>query len=421
MSGKRSETQIIALVAAIQFVNILDFMMVMPLGPFFASALDIPTSHLGVIGGAYTAAAGITGLAGSFFLDRFDRRSALAVAMLGLVLGTLAGGFATGLGSLLAARVLAGAFGGPATSLAMSIIADVVPPERRGRAIGLVMTSFSLSSVLGVPTGLWLAEHGGFRTPFFAVAGLGLVLAAAAVFLLPKLRAHLDGPAHVQPSYGELLRRPTVIYSYALTAATMASVFVVVPNIASYVVFNLGYSQSQYKFLYMAGGLATVVALRLVGILVDRVGPVVVGSIGTVLYVGILYLAFVGPIPWIPVMVVFVMFMVTSSFRNVPYQTLATRVPAPAERARFMSLQSAVQHIASAIAGVVSSKMLIARADGGLIGMDHVAYAAMALSTLVPVLMVLIDRNLPAPAPKPALTAPRLARLCTLPLLGGIR
>jgi predicted MFS family arabinose efflux permease len=398
MTGKRSETQIIALVAAIQFVNILDFMMVMPLGPFFASALDIPTSHLGVIGGAYTAAAGLSGLAGSFFLDRFDRRSALAVAMFGLVLGTLAGGFATGLTTLLAARVVAGAFGGPATSLSMSIIADIVPPERRGRALGMVMTSFSVSSVLGVPTGLWLAEHGGFRTPFFAVAGLGLVLAAAAVFLLPKMRGHLDGPARAQPSYGELLRRPTVFLSYGLTAVTMASVFIIVPNIASYVVFNLGYSQSQYKFLYMAGGLATVVALRVVGILVDKVGPVRVATLGTVLYVGILYLAFVGPVPWMPVMLVFILFMITSSFRNVPYQTLASRVPAPAERARFMSLQSAVQHIASAIAGVLSSKMLSTRPDNGLIGMDKVAMAGMALSLAVPVLMMMIERRLPAPA-----------------------
>ena len=402
MKSDRSETQIVALVAAVQFVNILDFMMVMPMGPFFAAALGIPSSDLGVIGGAYTAAAGLSGLLGSLFLDRFDRRSALAVSMLGLVLGTAAGGLATGLPSLLAARVLAGCFGGPATSLSLSIISDVVPPERRGRAMGLVMMSFSLSSVLGVPTGLWLAERGGWRLPFFAVAGIGAVLAASAVFLLPRMRAHLDGPAHAQPSYLSLVRRPEVFLAYALTAVTMTSVFIVVPNIAAYVVFNLGYSQSDYKFLYLVGGLFTVVVLRLVGVLVDRVGAVPVATFGTALYLVVLYVAFVGPIAGLPIMVVFVAFMVTSSFRNVPFQTLSSRVPQPAERARFTSLQSSVQHLSAAAAGVASSQLLSERADKSLIGMDHVAVIAMIASLAVPVLMWLIDRRLPKPVAAPA-------------------
>src|SRR5438874_784231 len=83
----------------------------------------MPASNLGYIGGSYTAAASVAGLIASLFLDRFDRRKALAVAMLGLVLGTAAGGLATGLGTLMLARVVAGMFGGPATSIAFSIIA----------------------------------------------------------------------------------------------------------------------------------------------------------------------------------------------------------------------------------------------------------------------------------------------------------
>src|SRR5688572_16662379 len=112
---QRSERAIIFCVGAVQFVNILDFVIVMPLGPDFATDLKIPLSHLGYIGGSYTAAACVSGFLGAFFLDRFDRRKALAVAMLGLVLGTLAGAFAQGLVSLMIARIIAGAFGGPAT------------------------------------------------------------------------------------------------------------------------------------------------------------------------------------------------------------------------------------------------------------------------------------------------------------------
>ncbi|HNH48665.1 MAG TPA: MFS transporter, partial [Myxococcota bacterium] len=121
---ERSERNLLLLIAAVQFVNILDFMMVMPLGPDFAVDLGIPTARLGLIGGSYTASAAVAGIVGARFLDRFDRRSALAVSMTGLVVATALGGFAWNFPSLLAARVLAGAFGGPATSVSMAVVAD---------------------------------------------------------------------------------------------------------------------------------------------------------------------------------------------------------------------------------------------------------------------------------------------------------
>src|SRR5687768_14271775 len=138
-----SERLIVLLIASFQLVNILDFMIVMPLGPQFSVELGIPEHYLGVVAGIYTLAGAIAGIAGSFFLDRFDRRKALAVSMFGLFCATALGGFSFNLESLLAARVMAGIFGGPATSLSLSVIADVIPVARRGRAMATVMMGFS--------------------------------------------------------------------------------------------------------------------------------------------------------------------------------------------------------------------------------------------------------------------------------------
>ena len=160
------ERSVVLIVAAVQFVNILDFMMVMPLGPDFAAALGIRTSWIGMLGAAYTLAAAAAGIIGTRLLDRFDRRSALVVTMLGLATATALGGVAVGMKSLVGARLLAGAFGGPATAVALAIIADVVPPAQRGRAVGTVMSSFSLASILGVPAGLRAAQWFGCRAPF---------------------------------------------------------------------------------------------------------------------------------------------------------------------------------------------------------------------------------------------------------------
>src|SRR5947199_8796913 len=211
MARHPSERTVIFLVGAVQFVNILDFMMVLPLGPFFAGPLGIPASRIGVVGGSYTAAAALSGIACSFFLDRFDRRKALGLAVAGLVAATALGGFSTGFAWMISARVLAGLFGGPATSLSLSVVADVIPAERRGKALGAVMGAFSVAAVLGVPVGLELARWGGWRLPFFSVAGLGLVLLPIAIALLPPLRGHLAiGDSARRTGFLGLLSRRTV-------------------------------------------------------------------------------------------------------------------------------------------------------------------------------------------------------------------
>src|SRR4029077_5245110 len=133
------------------------------------------------------------------FLDRFDRRKALAVAITGLVAGTAGRALAPGPPPEILPRVIAGAFGGPATSLALSIVADVVPPARRGRAMSTVMGAFSIASIAGVPLGLRLSEWFGWRVPFLGVAGLGLVILVLALGRMPSLTGHIDAGNQVKP------------------------------------------------------------------------------------------------------------------------------------------------------------------------------------------------------------------------------
>jgi predicted MFS family arabinose efflux permease len=407
MPSPLSERKLIFLIGAVQFINTLDFMMVMPLGPDFARSLGIPSSQLGLIGGSYTAAAAVAGIAGAFFLDRFDRRRALAVALAGLVLGTAAGGLATGLPTLLAARVVAGLFGGPATSLALAIVADAVPPERRGRAMGAVAGSFAIASVLGVPAGLELARLGDWRTPFFTVAALGAVLTAAAMAMLPPQRAHLAGGRRGAPiSFRDLLRRPLVRYALAGTAVAVTANFALIPNLSAYFQFNRGYPRDELGLLYMIGGAISFGTMRLAGRLTDRLGAPAVTVLGSLLFIAVLGAGFIHPVAWLPVLAIFVGFMVSSGFRFVPIQALWSRVPEPAERARFMSAQSAVQHLASAAGAMIGAQILVEQTGGALAGMDDLAWFAVATSAVLPAIVYAVDRRVrgraaAAPTPPP--------------------
>jgi predicted MFS family arabinose efflux permease len=399
-----SERKLVFLLASVQFVNILDFMIVMPLGPAFATALGIPTAHLGVIGGSYTAAAAIAGLVAAQFLDRFDRRKALATAMAGLVVATAAAGLADSFAGLVAARALAGCFGGPATAVALAILADAVPPERRGRAMGSVMGAFSAASVLGVPAGLALSEVGGWRMPFLAVATLGVLVVGGALALMPPMTGHLGrrkgagnapgGGAGPARPLGAFLSDRRVQLSYLATASAMMGTFAIVPHLATFLIFNVGYASHAIAPLYFAGGVVSFFSMRLGGRVVDRRGTLPVVLFGCGLLLVLFALTFLTPAPLIPVIVMFVGFMLANSVRMVGLQTLTSKIPAPVERGRFMSGQSAVQHMASAIGAGLSTVLLGENQNHSLRGMPRLALFSMALTALLPLLVWSIQRRM---------------------------
>jgi predicted MFS family arabinose efflux permease len=327
--------------------------------------------------------------------------------MLGLVAGTALGGFATSLPTLLASRMVAGAFGGPATSLSFSIVADVVPQERRGRAMGIVMGAFSIAQVFGVPAGLELARQLGWRAPFIVVAGIGVLIAACAVLLLPPLRGHLQGRKELVP-LSQLVAQRNVRLSWAMTFVAMAGGFVLIPNLSAYVQYNLGYPRARLGLLYFVAGLVSLVGLQLAGRITDRFGSFRTGSAGSLLLAVTIFGGFVLQPPPVPVLAIFVPFMLAMSFRNVAYNTLTSKVPRPDERARFMSIQSSVQHTASALGAFLSARMLGSRPDGSLAGMDHVALVAIALTLALPLFLFGVESSVRRRPATPLVPAPGL-------------
>jgi predicted MFS family arabinose efflux permease len=195
--------------------------------------------------------------------------------------------------------------------------------------------------------------------------------------------------------------------SYAMTAIVMFAGFVVIPNIAAYLQLNLGVPREHLKYAYLFGGLASLVTTQAGGRLVDRFGSARVGAVGASLVIVVVYAFFYLPWSGAPSWVVFLAFvgvLVANGLRNVSYTTLASRVPEPEVRARFQSLQSAVQHGSSAVAAVVSAQLLSkvdrpaqpGREPFILAGMDRVALVSMSLSLVIPLMMRVVERRLSA-------------------------
>ncbi|MBI5594699.1 MAG: MFS transporter [Elusimicrobia bacterium] len=376
----RSERAVLFILAAVHFVNLLDFMMVMPMGPDFAAALGIPMSRLGIVGGSYTAAATVVGVLGSLLLDRWERRRALIVSVCGLGLATMSGALATGAASLVAARLAAGSFGGIAGTICFSIVADLVPEGRRGRATAVVASGFSLASIVGVPAGLELARRGGWRAPFVVVGLLALALAAGARLSLPVLRAHLDREEAGAP----LSPDARMGYTFAAFGCAILGNFLLVPNLPAYLQFNMGFPREHLGLLYCFGGLASLATMRLAGVWTDRSRALWPALAATVLVSGTLALGVLVQPPLLPPVVFFGAFMGCNAARWVAVNALASRVPPPSARARFLSAQNAFAHGASAAAAFASAAFLTVGPSGMLVGMPALALTAALLGLGVP-------------------------------------
>jgi predicted MFS family arabinose efflux permease len=377
-------------IAGIQFTHILDFMIMMPLGPQFTRLFDITDAQFGLLVSAYTLAAGISGLAAATYVDRFDRKRLLLTLYVLFALATLACGLAPGYGFLMMARVAAGTFGGVLSALSQTIVADVVPFERRGRAMGIVMSSFSVSTVLGVPAGLFLASHLNWQAPFIGIALLSGLLATAAAFTLPNLRQHMStqGRPSVWRGIGMVLSDANHLRAFGFSALMMFTGFTVIPYLTIYMQANVGVTDAQLPYIYLCGGLATLVTARVFGRLSDRLGKARVFSwLAAAVIVPLLVTTLLPPVPiWLMLVVSTTLFILMSG-RMIPGMALLTSAADPALRGTFMALNAAVQSAAMGLASVLGG-LIISRNAAGQVEHYWMAAVLGAVASLAAIWMV---------------------------------
>lgn len=390
-----SERWILFVLGLAQFVNILEFMMVMPLGPDFAKSLGLDLSKIGMVAASYTVAASIIGLCGVFLFARVNRRLGLCWSLLGLGLGTLAGGLAEDETTLILARVLAGFFGGPATAFTNALIADYIPIQRRGRAMGALMGAFSLAAILGVPLSLEIAERGGWRLSFLCVGLLALTIAIFVRWFLPEPKQQdEESPVSATQRRSHLFRRPQVWLSYAMTSLGMMYGFLIIPNMAAYLQGNLQFPRADMGELYFTGGILSFLAMRVGGFLVDRYGSAIVTTVVTLGLMILLYWGFYQHLSFFTPLVLFMTFMPLMSVRNVSANAINTKVPKPHERASYMSALSSINHIGSGGGALLSTYLLVDGPGGILIGVPRVALLSLTLAFFTLPLMFLVERGL---------------------------
>ena len=390
----RSERRTVWLAGAAQFVVLLDFSLLLPLGPDLVEPLSIPASSLGLLIACYTAAAALSGLFFSRMLDRWDRRRALMGTLLGLSLATASGAMASDFTQLLLARTLAGICAAPTSALLMSLIVDEVPAERRGAALGVVVSANALAAVVGVPACMWLAGRIAWWVAFVVVGAVGLAGAlGVGISARSRMGAAQSSIDTAEPTSTTPPDRLRLLCAHALIFVSFGAAFSITPNLSAFVQFNLGYSRSDIPLLYMLAGMCALATMRITGVAVDRRGALVVGT-AAILGLAAIIVGFLAVTPpLIPIELAFILTLVFLGARNVALRTATARVPDPATRGRFMSLQTTAQHLGAVTGSVLGMLLLHDLGDGTLVGMPTLALCSVALCCVVPVLLWLVERR----------------------------
>jgi predicted MFS family arabinose efflux permease len=357
----KHERILLYVLAAAMFTHIMDFMIMMPLGPPLDRLLNISTLQFSLLVASYTVTAGFSGFFAAFFIDRYDRKKTLLFIYAGFTIGTLACALSQSYYTLLAARSLSGAFGGVLGALILSIVSDAIPLERRAHGIGIIMASFGMASVAGVPFGMFLAAKFSWQAPFLLLSGLALVITILIVAYVPVLTRHMSENGHASPV--EVLRqifgRRNARIGLTFTAVLMFGHFTIIPFVAMYMVGNVGFSELDISYIYFVGGCCTLVFSPWVGRMADKHGRLKIFTIfGSLVILPILVITNLAPVPIAVALTITAVFFIFSNGRMVPSTTMETAIIKPEVRGSYMSIRSAVQSLSSGLASFTAGLIL---------------------------------------------------------------
>ena len=392
---RKKEIWIIVLLAAINFTHILDFMIMMPLGNYLMPFFDISPKQFSFLVGAYPITAFVSGFAAAFFVDRHDRKRVLVFAYIGFLIGTLACGTATTYGLLLASRILTGLFGGLIGAQVLSIVADLFGYEKRGAAMGAVMSSFAIASTIGVPLALYLANIFSWHAPFIFVVALGAVIVLFVIKFIPSMDSHIrekDDSKHRFHVLLDVIQSREQSLALVFSALVMMGHFLIIPFINPYLEFNKHYSKDITPLIYFFGGIASFGAAIFLGRFSDKVGKLKVFSWAVFISFGMVWIITNLPslLPFSIVLLFFAIWFVVATGRAVTAQAMISNVVKQEQRGSFMTFNSSVQQLGTGIASLLAGFIVTKDSTGKLFRYEWVGY----ISIVVLLLGLLLGRYL---------------------------
>ncbi|MBR0698586.1 MFS transporter [Bradyrhizobium diazoefficiens] len=395
----RYQALLIALLAFTQFTIILDFIIMSPLGAILMPALDITATQFGVAVSAYAFSAGISGVLAAGFADRFDRKRLLLFFYVGFTLGTALCAAAPNYHVLLMGRIVTGLFGGVIGSVVLAIITDLFPLQMRGRVMGIIQTAFAASQVLGIPAGLFLANHWSWHVCFIAIVVVSIAAIAIIAFAMEPVDAHLKLRQDRNPFHHLIatLAQPRYTLAFAVTTLLATGGYMLMPFSSAFTVHNLGIDITHLPTIYLVSGLFSIVTGPLVGRASDAFGKYptfVFGCVMTVIMV--LIYTHLGHVSLVTAIVVNVLMFIGIFSRMIPSPALMSAIPDPTQRGSFSAVSASLQQLSGGLGSVLAGAIIVQAPDGALLHFDRIGYVVVATTIITLVMMYFVQKAVAA-------------------------
>lgn len=293
MSSRPSANRVLVWMCVIIAVNQLGFGALIPVLPLYARSFGVSVSAIGLSVAVYGLARVALAIPGGRLSDALGRRPTLAFGGLVSALGNLWCALAGSYAEFLAARFVAGAGAALVLTVGSVILADISPPERRGRMMATYQGTFLFAvGIAPLPGGL-LAEHAGLAAPFHVYAVASLIAGILAWFAIPETRDFATaqrGEAPVaRPPMATQLRALTAhvgfllvsLLSFVGAVVRTGALFAIVPLLAA---TKLGLGTGQVGIGFALSSVLGLVASYPAGALADRFGRKAVIVPATLVY-----------------------------------------------------------------------------------------------------------------------------------------
>src|SRR5215467_6347971 len=200
MSFRDSRSVAVALITAATFTDIVALGVAVPVLPDLGRRLGASPLVIGLLFGSFGATMLIVSIPMGAVSDRVGRRAPMLAGLVALAGATLLFAYALNLPALFAARLVQGAADATTWVVGFALIADLYPPEARGRVTGIILGGTSVAYMVGPSIGGWLYEIGGIKLPFLFVTGMALLMAATMTMFEPLFVLFLQDSLHVGPA-----------------------------------------------------------------------------------------------------------------------------------------------------------------------------------------------------------------------------
>jgi predicted MFS family arabinose efflux permease len=393
----KKERWYIIILAAIQIVHILDFVIMMPLGPRFMRVFHISPNEFSTLVSAYTFSAGIVGFLGALYADHFDRKKFLLFNFTGFIFGTFMCARGSDFSSLLSARIIAGAFGGMLNANVLSLVSDLIPFQRRGTAMGVVMSAFSITSVFGIPVGLHIANVFDWQMTFYFICFIAVIFWILSLFILPSIKVRNTPKSFTDnfKNFKSIVFQKAYHSSFLLTSLLGFSLFIVIPFISPYMVKNVGMTEEELPLIYFIGGIFTIISARFIGKFCDKLGSFkifrIVALLSILPVVAMTNLPYGTPL-WL-CLAATTLFTMSGSGRFIPALTIVSAVVKSEDRGTFMNLENALRQLSSGLAAQAGGLIIATTITGSLSHYHIVGFISVIVSLVALYIASIIKTN----------------------------